>query len=91
MKLLCILASITMLGMASQAYAAADAEIARKLNNPIASLMTVPMEWIHDSDIGPNKTGEFKAIKFTPVLPFAINDNWKKSSRRLRTRNDCAS
>ena len=83
MKSLCILASITILGMTSQAYAAADADIAKKLNNPVASLMTVPMEWIHDSDIGPNKTGEFKAIKFTPVLPFAINDNWNVISRTI--------
>ena len=33
-------------------------DIAKKLNNPVASLMTVPMEWVNDSDIGPNKTGE---------------------------------
>ena len=83
-KSLCVFfASSAMLGTASQAYAATNEEIAKKLNNPVASLMTVPMEWVHDSDIGPDKTGEQKSIKFTPVLPFDIGENWNLISRTI--------
>ena len=88
-KSLCVFfASSAMLGTASQAYAATNEEIAKKLNNPVASLMTVPMEWVHDSDIGPDKTGEQKSIKFTPVLPFDIGENWNLISRTIARPND---
>jgi hypothetical protein len=72
-----------MLGVTSQAFAAASEDIAKKLNNPVASLISVPMEWVHDSDIGPNETGEQKSVKFTPVLPISVSENWNLISRTI--------
>ncbi|MAZ87370.1 MAG: hypothetical protein CL693_06980 [Cellvibrionaceae bacterium] len=74
------LLTVPAMGMANDDQAA---KIAKQLNNPVAALITVPMEYVHDSDIGPNKTGDQKSIKFTPVVPIDINEDWNLISRTI--------
>jgi len=60
-----------------------SAELAKKLANPVASLISIPIEFNTDADIGPSENGEVKSIKFTPVLPFEVNDDWNLITRTI--------
>ena len=68
---------------ADEAPADDAAELAKKLNNPVASLISVPIEYNLDSKIGPSETGETWTVKFTPVVPFELNDNWNLITRTI--------
>ena len=78
-----LLVSISLCVMPELVSAVEDGELAQKLNNPIAALISVPMEYNRDSDIGPNKTGEVDSIKFTPVIPWNISENYNLITRTV--------
>jgi len=58
-------------------------ELAKKLSNPVAALISVPMQGNYDQNIGPNDKGERYTINVQPVIPFALNDNWNIISRTI--------
>jgi len=63
----------------------AAAELAKKLNNPVASLISVPLEYNKDSNIGPSESGEVWTFKASPVVPFDISDDWNLIARSIIT------
>lgn len=84
---LCALAMhvTTQSGFAQTAPAAAGgaeeaAELAKKLSNPVASLVSVPFQANWDSGVGPNDDTRF-IHNFQPVMPFAINKDWNLIAR----------
>lgn len=60
-----------------------QAELAKKLNNPIASLISVPMQLNYDQDIGTDDQGERYVLNIQPVIPFSLNANWNLISRTI--------
>ncbi|HSG89228.1 MAG TPA: transporter [Pseudomonadales bacterium] len=69
---------------ALQARAADDAEeLAMKLANPVASLVSVPMQLNYDGDIGPGDDGERYTLNVQPVVPIDLNDDWNLISRTI--------
>jgi hypothetical protein len=59
------------------------AEIAKKLNNPIASLISVPFQLNYDKDLGPTEKGERTLLNIQPVIPFDLNADWNIISRTI--------
>lgn len=57
-------------------------ELAEKLNNPIAALISVPFQYNYDSHVGTQK-GEKNTLKIQPVIPFQINDDTNIISRSI--------
>jgi hypothetical protein len=58
------------------------AELAKKLANPVASLVSVPFQANYDFGIGVNDVERF-TLNFQPVIPISINDDWNLIVRTI--------
>ena len=68
---------------AGQAAGDDMADLAKKLNNPAASLISVPLQNNFDFGGGPNDDGFQYKLNLQPVIPFQVNDDWNIISRTI--------
>jgi hypothetical protein len=61
---------------------AASAELAKKLQNPVASLISVPIQNNWDFGIGPANAMRYTA-NVQPVIPFSLNENLNLITRTI--------
>ncbi len=61
----------------------AAAELAKKLANPIASLISVPIQANYDEGIGPEGEGSQWRVNVQPVIPFSLNEEWNLITRTI--------
>jgi hypothetical protein len=70
---------------ASQAPEAAEtnesAELAQKLTNPLASLISIPIQNWFDFNLGPKKDGFRYTMEAQPVYPMQVSKDWNLLSR----------
>jgi hypothetical protein len=58
-------------------------ELAKKLQNPLAALISVPIQLNYDQDIGLNEDGGLWQLNVQPVFPFSLNEDWHLISRTI--------
>ncbi|MEO8614868.1 MAG: transporter [Luteolibacter sp.] len=58
------------------------AELAKKLSNPIANLISVPLQSNWDFGIGPADATMY-TLKIQPVIPFTLNQDWNLITRTI--------
>jgi hypothetical protein len=75
-------AAIGLLFGCGSAALADDADLAKQLSNPVASLISVPFQFNYDSGFGPND-GERAYVNIQPVVPISLNDDWTMISRTI--------
>jgi hypothetical protein len=80
-KIVALLLPALLIGTA--AWAEDDTqELAKKLSNPIASLISVPFQFNYDTGYGPND-GDKAYVNVQPVIPFKLNEDWNLISRTI--------
>jgi hypothetical protein len=57
--------------------------LAKKLSNPVASLISVPLQNNFDFGGGPNHNGWRYLLNIQPVIPVSLSDNWNLIIRTI--------
>jgi hypothetical protein len=59
-----------------------DSDLAKKLSNPVADLISVPFQLNYDEGFGPRDAGRF-TLNVQPVVPIRLNEKWNLISRTI--------
>jgi len=78
--LACLLGLVMAAGHAS---AQDEAELAKKLANPVAALISLPIQANYDANIGADEEGSVWRTNIQPVIPFTLSENWNLISRTI--------
>jgi len=80
----CAVAAALVCGIATPALAdESQADLAKKLNNPISDLISLPIQVNYDQNLGPTDSGERVLVNVQPVIPISLNDDWNVISRTI--------
>ncbi|NQX02779.1 transporter [bacterium] len=85
MKTTSIRLSLTFLALAAVVPTflhAQDTDLAKKLSNPVAALISVPLQGNYDFGIGPGDGNKF-TLNIQPVVPISLSDDWNVISRTI--------
>lgn len=88
----CILSIVALLIVSTQNVSAnedaqsnqtSDADLAQELTNPVADIISIPVQMNYDGNYGPTDDGWKLQTNIQPVIPFSINDDWNIISRTI--------
>jgi hypothetical protein len=60
-----------------------EIELAKKLANPIASLISLPLQYNYDRNIGPDDEGSRSVLNVQPVIPIPLGEDWSLITRTI--------
>jgi hypothetical protein len=60
-----------------------EAELAKAAQNPVAAMISVPMQYNYNQKIGPLEDGDKSDLFIQPVIPFSLNHDWNLISRTI--------
>ena len=86
-RVLVTMAMVSSLSVMAQEPAAGEgdetAQLAMKLANPVASLISVPLQYNFGHNMGPDNKGSRSLLNIQPVIPISITEEWNVISRTI--------
>lgn len=59
-----------------------EEELAKQLSNPVADLVSIPLQFNWENDVGSDEELRF-VLNFQPVVPFSLSENWNFIGRLI--------
>ena len=69
--------------LAGNSAGGSDAQLAQELTNPVADLITIPVQMTWDRNIGVRDDGWRIQTNIQPVIPFELNADWNLITRTI--------
>jgi hypothetical protein len=69
--------------LAENSAGGSDAQLAQELTNPVADLITIPVQMTWDRNIGVRDDGWRIQTNIQPVIPFELNADWNLITRTI--------
>jgi hypothetical protein len=60
-----------------------EAQLAKQALNPVAALISLPIKYDYNSNIGPTEQGNQSTLTVQPVIPLSIGADWNLISRTI--------
>jgi hypothetical protein len=76
-------ACMALLASADASAQKSDEEIALAAQNPIAAMISMPLQYNYDQKIGPQEDGRKNYVNVQPVIPFSLGEDWNLISRTI--------
>ena len=74
---------VSLIALAPVTFAESNEELAKKLSNPVAAMISIPLQGNYDHNIGPADDGERYYLNIQPVVPISLNEDWNLISRTI--------
>ncbi|MFO1419806.1 MAG: transporter [Candidatus Competibacteraceae bacterium] len=82
-----LIASVLLAALAVASAAAwaqqSEEEIALAAQNPVAAMVSLPLQYNYDQNIGPREDGHKNYVNVQPVIPFSLDEDWNLISRTI--------
>jgi hypothetical protein len=82
MRTTCLLLLATAV-LVTPAFGQDEEEMAKKLANPVSSLISIPIQANYDENYGADDQGAAWTTYIQPVVPFSFSENWNLISRTI--------
>ncbi len=79
----CALVTVTTFAVLPAVAQQSEAELAKEALNPVAALISLPIKYDYNTNIGPTEQGNQSVLTVQPVIPFSIGEDWNLISRTI--------
>jgi len=79
----CTLAAVIAFAVLPAVAQQSEGELAKEALNPVAALISLPIKYDYNSNIGPIEQGNQSVLTVQPVIPFSVGADWNLISRTI--------